>query len=219
MSREPSLIETNGTGRPPRAGVLALVLIADLTLVVFAIPEAAEALQWERGRSFPGSLLTSLTGHLTHWSRDHLIWDLATFIGLSILCLRLIPHRYGRCLGIAALAIPLEIALNQPSFQSYRGLSGIDSALFGLLLAALWRRGSRTDGDQSAKLLAVIGATGFLGKSLLELINGQTLVVDATAAGFTPAVSAHLVGLASGLIAGTNERNHHRRLVSERPAF
>jgi membrane associated rhomboid family serine protease len=193
-------------GRPHPAGVLTAVAVCLLTLLIPLIPDAGETLQWQRSGSIVHHSFDWLTGHLTHWSADHLIWDLVTFVALSFGALRLIPRRYLLCLFLAALLIPLEIALNQSHLDSYRGLSGIDSALFGLILAGLWRTSANAGRFHPARLLSILGAVGFLAKNLFEFGTGQTVFVSGTSAGFIPAVSAHLVGIICGLASGLIRR-------------
>lgn len=185
-------------GRPLTAGALVAIGVSLLTLALPSLPGATEAWQWERSAS--SSPLSWFTSHLTHWSWNHLIWDLAAFATLSFATLRLIPHRYLFCLLLAAVLIPLEIGWNQPHLTSYRGLSGIDSALFGLALVGLWKAGDRS--SPWPRALAGISGFAFLAKTGFELTTGSTLFVSGAQADFIPAVSAHLVGFASGILAG-----------------
>jgi hypothetical protein len=185
-------------GCPPRAGIL---LAASLGLAAFAVqmsPGLSTMLQWQRDQALS---LTWLTSHLSHWSWNHLAWDVAVFGFLSWLCLRLMPSRYAWCLGAAAFLIPLEVAYNQPSLLSYRGLSGIDCSLFGLVTAALWR-GARL----TAKALAVVVTCAFLCKTTFELSTGTTMFVEVGSQPFVPVPSAHLVGFVSGLVIGLLRR-------------
>lgn len=179
-----------------RAESILLGSIALVAIVIQCLPAVGEALQWQRSAKLPASLISALTGHLTHWSWDHLMWDLAAFVGLGLASIRVIPGRLTACLLVSAIIIPLEIALFQPAFETYRGLSGIDSALFGLLTAGLWKQGKQ------GKLLASAGMIGFFGKSLFEFSTGDTLFVDRATGDFIPVSSAHLSGLIGGILAG-----------------
>ncbi|MEM1441323.1 MAG: rhomboid family intramembrane serine protease [Verrucomicrobiota bacterium] len=184
-----------------RAGVdiVLLLVLASIATALQCFPNLGEMLQWQRDAGWLVGLLTSVTGHLTHWSWDHFLWDILAFLGLGWTAIRLVPGRITSCLLLSTILIPLEIALFRPEFSTYRGLSGLDSALFGLLLAGLWRRG------KMGKLLFLSGLTVFLGKAGYELVTGETLFVDHEASGFAPVPSAHLVGLFCGLLAG-NEK-------------
>lgn len=183
----------------PIAETGLLVGLALVAVIIQCLPAVGEALQWQRSAALPASVATTLTGHFTHWSWDHFLWDIAAFIGLGFAAIRIVPGRLMACLLLSAIAIPIEIALFQPQFETYRGLSGIDSALFGLLIAGLWHRGG------NPRLLASLGLLGFLGKSLFELTTGDTLFVERTANDFVPVGSAHLVGLFCGMLAGNQK--------------
>lgn len=173
--------------------------IALAALAVQGCAGLAEALQWQRGA---GSALTWLTGHLTHWSWNHLVWDLLAFALLSGLSLRLAASRYAPCLLLASALIPLEILWCHPGLECYRGLSGLDCALFGLVIAALWRRPSGHGRWSSAQSLALLGGVAFMAKTCYELATGGTLFVEPGAAAFVPVISAHLTGFVSGCAVG-----------------
>ena len=180
------VVRSRNASMATAAGVALLAILFQL------IPSLGEIFQWQRG----GSLLTYLTGHLTHWSWNHLIWDLAAFAALSFAAIRLIPQRFLLCLLVAGIIIPLEIALNQPQFETYRGLSGIDSALFGLTIAGLWKL------RRTARLIAAIALVAFVTKTIYELATGDTFFVEQAQQSFIPVISAHISGFLAGLVSG-----------------
>ncbi len=188
---------------PPLAGMLLAGGIMLAAILVQCSSGLPEALQWQRSA---GSGVRWLTSHLCHWSWNHLVWDVFAFGFLSLLSLGVAPSRYLSCLLAAAMMIPLEILINQPMLDSYRGLSGIDCALFGLVVAALWRQPSGDRRGISAKILAVLGGGGFLAKTLYELTTGGTLFVEAGPEPFVPVISAHLVGFFTGLGVGLTKQ-------------
>jgi hypothetical protein len=191
-------------GCPPLAGILLALGIALAAPAIQSCAGLPDVLQWQRGAA-PG--FSSLTGHLTHWSWNHLRWDLGAFAILSWLSLRLTPLRYAPCLLAAAVLIPLEVRLFQAALDCYRGLSGLDCALFGLVIAALWHQPSGGRGWSAAHGLALLGGCIFLAKTGFELVTGGTLFVEAgAAAGFVPVVSAHLTGFLCGLATGLFRR-------------
>jgi hypothetical protein len=121
---------------------------------------------------------------------------------LSVMCLRLAPRRYALTVLLASVLIPLEVRLFEPQFVTYRGLSGLDSALFGLMVASLWRAGSKSPAQLAPRLLALTGTLGLVGKAGFELVTGTTLFAPAEPGLYLPVPSAHLTGFAAGLIAG-----------------
>ena len=79
-------------------------------------------------------------------------------------------------------SISASLLLFQPETATYRGLSGLDSALFRLLAAMIWRE-SRRDGRWKQGAVGITAGAAFLAKSAYELATGTTLFVDSSAAG------------------------------------
>ncbi len=177
-----------------RLPLLTLALAAT-ALTIASLPGAAEGLQFDRNALAQGQLWRLFTGHLTHFDSDHLRWDV-----LALLLIGTLAERDGRCstaltLGIAALAIGLAVLWFQPQFTTYRGLSGLDSALFGLVVArhlvAGWRERHRF-----SVAVGALAALGFMLKTLYELSTGDTAFAQGT--GYAPVPLAHLVGFVVG---------------------
>ncbi len=162
------------------------------------MPSLAESLQWIRHAPGSSSLWRWLTGHLTHWSWDHLRWDLGAFAILSFMGLRLSPRGYAPCLVLAAVLIPLEIRICGSEFDSYRGLSGNRLRLLGLLVAALWSHPPESSRCNRPRMLAALGGGAFLAKTLFELTTGDTVFVANEQREFVPVISAHLTGFVAG---------------------
>lgn len=160
---------------------------------------ASEWLQYDRQALADGQLWRLVTGHLVHFGFEHLVWDAAVFALLAVLCWRL---GRGRCLvslGAATLAIPAVLFVLQPGLPTYRGLSGLDSALYVTAAVTLgqrlWRNGQRTWGAVAFASVAALGA-----KVAYELATGQALFVDAASLGFVPVPLAHAVGGLAGML-------------------
>ncbi len=195
---------SSASGRVASCLLVAGVVIA--SVMAQSSPGMLDWLQWHREAILPVRIFDWMTGHLVHWSWNHLLWDLAAFLALALVAIRLSPDRFAISLLAAALVIPLEIALNQPQIDTYRGLSGIDSAIFGLIVAALWRNSkSQVSSFSWNRVVAVIAGLSFLAKFGLELVTGGTLFV-ASGSGdqaFVPVPSAHLTGAVVGFFAGS----------------
>jgi rhomboid family GlyGly-CTERM serine protease len=195
-----------GCSRPFKGGGVMLLAILGMAVVASATPLAAEAWEYNRESILHGEWSRLLTGHLTHWNFDHLFWDAATFLLLGIACVwRSLGRTVTTLLG-AAVAISASLLLFQPEMATYRGLSGLDSALFTLLAAMIWRE-SRRDGRWKLGAVAIAAGAGFLAKAAYESATGTTLFVDSSAAGFIPLASAHLIGGAVGAIVGLGGRS------------
>jgi rhomboid family GlyGly-CTERM serine protease len=159
-----------------------------LSVIIQNLPDLGEALQWQRSATVPLHVFTTLTGHFTHWSWDHLLGNVAAFVDLGFTAIRVIPGRFVFCRFLSAVVIPIEIVLFQPQFETYRGQSGIDSALFELLIAGLWRQG------RPVRYMALIGFIGFFGKTVFELVSGNSLFVEQSPETVIPVGSAHVIG-------------------------
>jgi len=181
-----------------RGGAVTTALTA-LTLVVALWPGAGEVLQFDRAAIASGELWRNFTGHFTHWSNEHLAWDLLVFFGLGCLCEQLNRMQFVAVLAAAAILIPLGLWLWASDFQTYRGLSGLDTALFAMLAAITLRSAF---GERNWVLASMIGMllVCLVGKTLFELVSGGTMFVQA--ADFRPVPLAHVIGAAVGLFLG-----------------
>lgn len=175
------------------AGIPAIMLSAPLTCW----------LEFDRQAILGGELWRLFTGHLTHWTFGHLCWDLlACLLAVGFL----LVHRPKALLPLALwsmLAVSLGVLLADPEIAIYRGLSGVDTALFAYVAAALGltaaRRGERRAAVWGVGLLCLIAV-----KILHEMGSGTCLFVDA--ATFIPLASAHLGGLLAGASYALAER-------------
>jgi rhomboid family GlyGly-CTERM serine protease len=177
-----------------------VTLVAALSAIaIHAVPGAANLLQYNRAAVAEGQLWQLWTGHFTHWDNGHLFWDLLMFVVLGALIeARSRAHLLKLVLG-SALAISLFAWFQSPELPSYRGLSGVDTALFvfvacGYLLDAIRDRQWMQGIIPAGLLLSAMGKFSY------EALTRSTLFVDSHAAGFTVVIEAHLVGMAVGAI-------------------
>lgn len=151
-------------------------------------PGVASWLELDRAAVARGEVWRLLTGHWAHWTPDHFLWDSLAFLALAVLCETRVPR--GLLLGTvagSALAVSAGVWLALPGIAAYRGLSGIDSALFVLLALSL----------SGKNPLARAALAAFLAKVVWEVSTGSTLFAEAD--GFVPVPLAHLIGGAWGL--------------------
>ena len=136
-------------------------------------------------------------------------------VALALAC-RLHWRQAVAALAASSLLIPVALLLLQPGLATYRGLSGLDSALFVLVAAALLAaprapRPPRTDDVPPAlaarlhallpRLAAGAALVGFAAKLAWEATTGAAVFVDSQAAAFVPVPLAHLVGGLCGVAA------------------
>lgn len=185
------------------AGLAAVCLsIATATAIVsFASAPLAAALEFDRDAILAGEAWRLVTGHLTHWSWEHVFWDLALFVALAGVALRARPRATLLTLLISPLWISAGLWLWQPELVLYRGLSGVDSALFALVCVSLLGRCETS----ALRVLAAALAFGFMCKLGFEFRAGETLFVDASRAGFVAVPLAHLLGAVLGCALGSTQ--------------
>jgi len=179
--------------RDAAARVPVTICLTLFATALAASPDATTAAQFDRAAIQSGQLWRVSTGHFVHWSVDHLVWDLAAFFVLAAYCESRSRGRLITAIWISSLAIAAGLWWLRPDLQYYRGLSGLDSALF-VLAAATYGSAARRGGDRPASLAAVGAVVAFLGKVGYESLTGATLFVDSAAAGFEPLPLAHLLG-------------------------
>jgi rhomboid family GlyGly-CTERM serine protease len=184
---------------------------------VFCSPALTNVLQFDRAAIARGELWRLVTGHWTHWSPSHLAWDLAAFLALGIACVRRRPQATAWTLMVGSIAIGAAVWFGQPQFSTYRGMSGLDAALFGLLAVDLLM-GTRLHAVR-AGIAAILLC--FLAKLDFEMMSGRAFFVDSAAAGFVPVPLAHAVGAAVGGVVALFSRgaaaecSHGREPVDE----
>jgi rhomboid family GlyGly-CTERM serine protease len=201
-------IRTQAAGRngapPPLAGAsLAALLLSAPALAFVLAPEAADWFEYERTAIAAGESWRVITCHWTHWSLDHLGWDLAAFSVLVLIGWRANAKRLLLALALSAVLIPLAVWVVLPGMNGYRGLSGIDSALFTLVAVTVLQEEIMAGRRGMAIAIALV-VTGFVGKIVFELITGAALFADS--AGFVPVPLAHVVGGACGWVAAETPR-------------
>lgn len=179
--------------RFPTLTLLLSVLVIGLALT----PGAAPALQFDRTALATGELWRGLTAHFVHFNSSHLVWDLLMLIVLGALTEQLSRRGLALTLAASALTISASVWIIQPSLATYRGLSGVDCALFGYVLASFLQR-ARQRGDRPLELVTIASGLFVLAKTVFEFATGQTLFAD-THDVFVPVPLAHLVGLLSGV--------------------
>jgi rhomboid family GlyGly-CTERM serine protease len=140
-----------------------------------------------------GAMWRIATCHFTHFTYEQLAWDALVFLFLGILCARENSAAFRATLLASVVVVPISV-LALSDVTTYRGLSGIDSALFGLLLVTESRR---------SRMVALCGVA-FAAKIVFEMRTGATIFVHSDA--FTAVPVAHLAGALVGVIVATSQR-------------
>ena len=145
-----------------------------------------------------------VTSHWVHLSTDHLFWSAATFLVLGSLCEIMNPKRSYAVMAISAISIPCVIWWGMPDLLIYGGLSGLDCALYALLMVLFIKREMRS---RSWIWVAVFSLLlgGLVAKILYETVTGLTIFVGNTHTNMVPVPLAHLVGGCVGFFIGITD--------------
>jgi rhomboid family GlyGly-CTERM serine protease len=158
-----------------------------LTLTILALAAAlllpGSSLELQRG----GAAWRVVTCHFTHFTYEQLAWDALVFAALGVACARRHREAFQATLFASIILVPLAVLVFAPEVTTYRGLSGLDSALFGMLL------GMEAGRNRLAGLFAIL----FGIKLLVEATTGATVFVG-TEATFVAVPVAHLAGALVG---------------------
>ncbi|MHB8902511.1 MAG: rhombosortase, partial [Thermoguttaceae bacterium] len=128
------------SGNPTWSLPVASLLVTLAAVLVLPFDSLAGWLQYDRTAVNGGQVWRLLTCQLTHWSWDHLFWDAAALLFLGWVLERQDRRSLLICLGLSVVLIPAVVHIGLPDLATYRGLSGIDSAVFVLLAVTLLRR-------------------------------------------------------------------------------
>ena len=183
----------------------ASLFVAAAAVMVFLWPGLGAHLQYDRAAIAAGEVWRLVSGHWAHYSFDHVFWDVVAFAALGMACEWRSRARFLVCLVLSALAISVSVWWMLPEIQVYRGLSGIDSALFMFLAASMWNDGCRSE-RPGLQAIAMACVTAFLLKVAFELMTGRTVFVQEMDPGAVGVPLAHIVGAGCGLLVGAGSR-------------
>ena len=184
----------------------SLLLTVAAVLAYFA-PGVSQAWAYERGSGL-SEAWRYITCHWVHWSGEHLMWSGGVFLVLSVAAEDIGRRLYGTCVFISTLLIPMGLRLGSPELATYGGLSGIDSALFGLLAVSIVRDSIAARKWTGAIVVGLLSA-GFTAKIGFEIATGGAVFVNSTA-NMVPVPLAHIIGVATGVLIGLAGEIHDR---------
>lgn len=179
-------------------------------------PAVARWFEYDRARIPSGELWRLVTGHLAHVSFEHFAWDVAAFVIAGIVCARLAPSLAWKTIAASAAAVPAVLWALSPKLELYRGLSGIDSALFAA--AAVWiGADALARRDRVEAGLVALAGIGFVAKIGYESIVGTPFFVGG-ASGMVAVPLAHAVGALTGAAVAIGTRSPPRRVFTRETA-
>jgi rhomboid family GlyGly-CTERM serine protease len=194
------LTEQLSVARRALPKIAVTLAIAVAALLAAASPQISGMLEFDRGGIVRGEWWRIFTCHITHWNAEHLQWDLLMFLVLGALCELKNPKRMPLCIAACIVAVSGTVFHFFPHIGHYRGLSGIDTALFALLAVNLLLE-ARAEKNRRQVIFAAGLLLAFAIKVGYEAATGSTYFVDQQAAGFVPLVWDHVVGAIMGAAA------------------
>jgi rhomboid family GlyGly-CTERM serine protease len=183
-----------------RIPCVSLLLTVAAVIIHFSYSLRVQLL-YDRSALAHHELWRLITCHWVHLSSDHLFWSTATFLVLGSLCEIMDPKKYYATIGISVISIPIAIWWGMPDLRVYAGLSGLDCALYSLLMVLFIRREIRSRSWIWVALFSLL-LGGLVAKILYETTTGLTIFVANTHTDMTPVPLAHLVGACIGFLVG-----------------
>jgi len=175
-----------------RCGLVSLSLAALAAIALF-LPDFGDALALRRIAVEHGAWWQLFTGHLAHFGATHFAWDVSAFLILGILAERRGLLAFLFTLFGTALFISAAVLAFTPGISEYRGLSGIDSALFTFVAVSLLFDLYQVRWWTPLTLISFF-LLAFLGKIIFELATGHALFVQNMGPDVLPVALAHVVG-------------------------
>ena len=139
--------------------------------------------------------------HWVHLNTEHLFWSTLTFLVLGSLCELMDREKFVKAIGISSILIPSTIWLVLPHLEVYGGLSGLDCALYSLLIVLFIQREGRPR-HWIWNIFYIIMLLLLPVKIIYEMTSGLTFFVNNIHTNMVPVPLAHLVGGVVGCAAG-----------------
>ncbi len=169
-----------------------------LTVVCFTFPQLNAVFELNFHLVESGQWWRLVTGHFTHWSLEHCAWDLLVFCVLSASLEMYSIKTTATLLLLSAFSIGVGMYL-QNNYDIYRGLSGIDSALFVYLCLLGIQKASM--GERNLERMCLYGALVlFMGKTLIECCGGYTFFVHTMGDHVQTAPFSHILGAICAIV-------------------
>lgn len=174
------------------------IAIAAAALAIQFLPGLAACLAYDRGLMMSGQAWRVWTCHVAHWSWNHFMWDAIAFVALAGYCETVSRRNWAIVMGLAPVAITATVFLRAPELSLYRGLSGLDSAFYGLMLRGFM--GAFNFRKPTPEMvIGAVGALLFLVKIFHEMSSGTALFASESGA-YTVVPAVHLVGFITGFL-------------------
>jgi rhomboid family GlyGly-CTERM serine protease len=193
-------MKSNTFNNIKRAPYISLILTTMALLIHYYHPMRPHLL-YSRTALAQGDFWRLISCHWVHLNPDHLLWSAMTFFILGSFCEIMDRAKYIITVGISALFIPMAIWFILPHLKVYGGLSGLDCALYSLLIVLFIKREWRIQ-KWSWIIFYTIMLVLLPAKIIYEMTSGFTIFVNNFQTNMVPVPLSHLVGGVVGLVVG-----------------
>lgn len=161
------------------------------SIILVLFPSLNQFFEWDKEKIFISGIYRVFTCHFTHFGFNHFFWDTLIFFLLAIIIENNDRRLFINFLIFHSLLIAF---VNYVTIDlAYRGLSGTDSGLYGIMLLNIFYKQKKL--QKYILLLLVL----FFCKIFYEVCSQKTLFVVQSHELFIPAYQAHLAGFLSGV--------------------
>ena len=161
----------------------------------------AEALQYDRAGLHQLQLYRLVSGHFTHWTLRHMVYD-TFFYGLLTLFYFVFHQGTSsgiRLYGIYILTLSFGTAgivyFLHPHILYYRGLSGLDWGLYGIFAIQLWKLRHWFWRNSAVLMVLLFGI-----KLVIQIKAGQSMFVGDMGPGVVNMPGVHAAGVIGGAL-------------------
>ncbi len=186
-----------------RLPLITLCLTA-VSLAVHFFHPIRPHLLYTRANLLDGEFWRLVTCHWVHLNTDHLLWSTSTFLLLGAICEIINRRRYLLTVGLSSILIPTAIWVGTPNLQVYGGLSGLDCALYSLVIVMVIRL-ENPSRNRIWKIFYAVMLILLPAKIIYEMTSGLTYFVNNAHTEMVPVPLSHLVGGIVGILGGIIE--------------
>ena len=180
-----------------KIGSVALLLLPVILIAV--LPALLPWLEYDRGAISNGQVWRLVTQNFCHWSWDHLFWDALAMIVLAIWALQYSLKQFWQMVILSSVMTSAGLYFWHADLIYARGLSGIDCALFGMVIFHVIKQ-AHHERDTRWLTLSLVSLIAFILKTTYEIHTQQTVFMDSTEAGIIALPLVHLIGLVCGMV-------------------
>ena len=178
-----------------------ILVPVSITLICFLVHYSETVqiyLQYDRTAIFAGNVWRLFSGHFVHWDVEHLVWDSITFLLTGVIVLLLSRKVFYSVIIFTPLIISTYLLCINRNILFYRGLSGIDVALFCSASLLLIVKG-RLKKDIFVTVFGIVAFLLMIAKIIYEIVLQSTLFVETTAL-YISLPQVHLLGAISSCL-------------------